>query len=72
MISVAQHSPKVKLTSSSVIHHFDLIHKRSVGEISKDTELVMDSDAYTNLPVNNDEPETSSSQLGSPDDSATA
>ena len=68
VISVTQRS----LTSGLVIHHhFDQIRKRSVEEIPKDTELVTDSDAYTYLPVSNDEPETSSSQLGSPDVPAT-
>ena len=67
VISVAQRSIKIKLTSGLVIHcHFDQIRKRSIEEIPKDTELVTDSDAYAYLPVNNDEPETSSSQLGSP------
>ena len=57
-----------KLTSGLVIHrHFDQICKRSTEEIPKDTELVTDFDAYTYLPVNSDKPETSSSQLESPD-----
>ena len=72
VISVAQRSLKVKLTSGLVMHHhFDQIRKRSVEEIPKDKELVPDSDAYTYLPVNNDKPETNSSQLGSPDVPAT-
>ena len=60
VINVAQHSLKVKLTSGLVMNcHFDQICKRSVEQIPIYTELVMDSDAYTYLPVNNDEPETS-------------
>ena len=63
---------KVKLTSGLVIpRHFDQSRKRLVEEILKGTELVTDSDDYTYLPVNNDEPETSSSQLKSPDVPAT-
>ena len=51
-----------------MIHrHFDQIRKRSTEEIPKDTGLVTDFDAYTYLPVNNDETETNSSQLESPD-----
>ena len=72
VISVSQHSLKVKLTSGLVMNRrFDQICKRSVEKFVKDTVLVIDSDAYTYLPVNNDEPETGSSQLGSPDVSAT-
>ena len=74
MLSVAQRSLKVKLTSGLVMHHhFDQIRKRSVEEIPKGKELVPDSDANTYLPVNNDKPETNcnSSQLGSPDVPAT-
>ena len=72
MISVVQRSLKVKVTSGLVINrHFDQICKRSVEKFLNGTMLVTDSDAYTNLPVNNDEPETSSSQLGSPDVAAT-
>ena len=72
VISVAQRSLKVKLTSGLVIHrHFDQIRKRSVDVKPGDTELVADSDAYTYLPVNNDDPETTSSQAGSPEVLAT-
>ena len=72
VISVAQCSLKVNLTSGLVMNcHFDEICKRSVEKFLKDTVLVTDSDAYTYLPVNNDEPETSLSQLGSPDVPAT-
>ena len=68
VISVAQHSLKVKLTSDFVIHHhFDQIRKRSIEEIPQNTELVTDSDVYAYFPVNNDKPETSSSQSGSLD-----
>ena len=57
LISVAQHSLKVKLISSLVIHcHVDDIHKRSVDKTAGDTELVVDPNAYTCLTVNNDIP----------------
>ena len=72
VISVAQRSLKVRLTSGLVIHHhFDQIRKRSLDEIPEDKELVTDSDAYTYFPVSNDKSETISSQSGSPDPPAT-
>ena len=72
VISVAQCSLKVKLTSGLVIHrHFDQIRKGSVDVTPGDTELIADSDAYTYLPINNDNPETTLSQAGSPEVLAT-
>ena len=72
VISVAQCSLKVKLTSSLVIHrHFDQICKGSADVTPGDTELIADCDAYTYLPVNNDDPETTLLLAGSPEVLAT-
>ena len=68
VITVAQHSLKVMLTSGLVIHcHFNQIDKRSVDKILRDTEFATDSNVYACLPLKNN----GSSQSGSPDVPAT-
>ena len=59
VISVAQRSVKVKLTSSLVIHHhFDQIRKRTVDEPPVESVSESDPEAYTyiQVSVNSDEP----------------
>ena len=64
VISVAQRSVKVKLTSGLVIHrHLDQIRKRTVEESPvPDT----DPDAYAYFPMNNDESNVSDNNSASP------
>ena len=55
VISVAQRSVKVKLTSGLVIYrHFDQIRKRTVDEPPIESES--DPEAYTYISVNSDKP----------------
>ena len=56
VLSVAQRSVKVKLTSGLVIHHhFDQIRKRTVEEPTVEPASECDSEAYTYVSVNSDE-----------------
>ena len=56
MLSVAQRSVKVKLTSGLVIHrHFDQIRKKTVKEPTVEPASECDSEAYTYISVNSDE-----------------
>ena len=53
VLSVAQRSVKVKLTSGLVIHrHFDQIRKRTVKEPTVEPASECDSEAYTYISVN--------------------
>ena len=57
VISVAQRSVKVKLTSGLVIHrHFDQIRERTVDEPPVESVSESDPEAYTYISVNSDKP----------------